>query len=531
MHDHAPRAARALLAALVLSSVAAAQGPFAPGLRWLDGADLLTPWIPTHVAFGAHDGLVWVGAGTGAQRVGAYDVPGSGAVLPSELDATLGAGVDLVDVAAGDDAARLFTLTQREDPDIFHRRTEVARRDLFAAAQGAPFAPVWTHDLGFTANGPARFGCDDAGAVVVVAAWDDQLGRVRVDRLDGATGALLARTDLAGASLGPLALAADGSCTALVVDARLVLLAPDGAVEHDQVYAPAPASLAFDGAGHWLVVGGVGLVRVLEHVPGAVLELTTRGGPADEVAARVGISANAQTWAVAWWRFQARDNLRYEVLDAATNALVVSDAWQGVPGGLQNAPAGVRLSRDGARAAFASWGKGDAAPEVVLYDVPSASAVWTLDLPGSAMDLDLDATGTRLAVVTKGLHANLASSTGEVRLYDTGERDLTLLAPTRLGGSLQAAARRPGANLALYLAGVRAGAPWAPPGALGQLALARDARLHVWARPVDATGESLLAVGLGTSPGLVGSRYALQAAHRVGGQLVFGETTVDLLIH
>ena len=163
--------------------------------------------------------------------------------------------------------------------------------------------------------------------------------------------------------------------------------------------------------------------------------------------------------------------------------------------------------------------------------MPSASAILEVDLPGSAMGFDLDAQGTRLAVATKSLHANLVSSTGEVRLYDTGERDLALLGPALRGGLLEATAKQAGASHALYLVGARAQTPATIPGALGQLHLVRAGRMYIYSRPSDLLGESTLSLPLPTTTALVGAPYAMQVVHRVNGQLVFSGEVLDLLFH
>jgi hypothetical protein len=167
----------------------------------------------------------------------------------------------------------------------------------------------------------------------------------------------------------------------------------------------------------------------------------------------------------------------------------------------------------------------------MLFDVASASLVFSADLPGSAMALDLDASGTRLAVVTKSLHANLLSSTGEIRLYDTGEEDLALLGPTLLGGTLTAASSTPGATGTFFLLGKPRAVPMQLPGALGQLSLERDQRLHVFARPTDLSGTALLALPISGSTSLLGADLGLQAVSRVAGQLVFSQTSLELLFH
>lgn len=529
-----PRWIRLLAAPLMLAGLAApaaAQGPFQPGLRWIDGASLQAPWIPTTVSFGARDQLVWAGAGVGSDRLLLYDAPGSGVAAPALQETNLGPGVDLVAVKAGPEASQLYALTQRDAPDVFHRITEVSCRDLYQAAAGGGFGPTWTHDLGFAANGPGRLDLDASGATLVVAAWDDGLGQVRVDRLDGRTGALLARVDLAATSLDQLALSANGERLAVLLGSRLVVLAADLSTLHDQAFSSAPASVALSASGARVILGGVGTVRIFDELAGVYAQTMQQAGPLDQLASIVGVSSDGGVYAAAWWRFTNKDRIEYEIYDGQTHSLILSEVQAGQLGGLQNSPSGLELSSDGSRVAFSSWGRGDSAPEVMLFDVASASLVFSADLPGSAMALDLDASGTRLAVVTKSLHANLLSSTGEIRLYDTGEGDLALLGPTLLGGTLTAASSTPGATGTFFLLGKPRAVPMQLPGALGQLSLERDQRLHVFARPTDFSGTALLALPISGSTSLLGADLGLQAVSRVAGQLVFSQTSLELLFH
>ena len=109
---------------------------------------------------------------------------------------------------------------------------------------------------------------------------------------------------------------------------------------------------------------------------------------------------------------------------------------------MQGYPEVVLITPDGRRAAFGTWGTGDPQPEVLLVDALTGAVVLERDLPGSVRALALDETGTRVAVGMKHTHANQFSATGEVRLYDTGERDLQVVGHPAAGGALLALLHR-----------------------------------------------------------------------------------------
>ena len=537
MHRRFPQRLLGLLAALSLAAPAAAQnpppgfvGPFELGLRWLHAADLANPWLPNHVSFGAGGELVWVGTGVGERGVRLFATPSSGVVpQPEATDAALNAASFVLSAQAADDPSRLFSLAQFPEPDPFSRRTIVARHDALQASSG--FGAAWSYAFGFLTNGPAQLDVDDGGDVVAAAALLPGAGVVRVARLDGATGQPLYERDLFSGGLDSIALSGDGAHVALGLGARLVVLDATGAIAHDELLGSTVTGLDFDAAGARLVVGLTGELRVYDR-SGAVFALAAlHAGDSNELASRVAIARDGETYAAAWWRFRALDRLRYEVYEGAGHVRTNHLVQPGLPGGPQNAPVGVALSADGSRIAFGSWGHLNGDPEVVLLGRGLATPILEVDLPGSALGVDLDPSGTRVAVVTKNLHANQVGSTGEVRVYDTGERDLELLEPARLGGDLKVAARQPGASFGLFLIGRRLDQPVTIPGTVGLLHLDRSQRLRVIARPAGADGRSDLSLPIPLHPALLGYDLSVQVAHRVSGQLVLGETVLDPLLY
>lgn len=521
---------RAVLAALapalaLVASAAAgrAQDPFAPGLRWTRAATNADAWIPRSVAFGDGGELVWASA-TGTRAHFELDAAnGAGAVLPSQRDDSVVSAISVLSVAAGRDPGALFSVAQFAQPDAAHRATRVSR---YAPNLGAAFAPVWTVDSGLVVNGPARLACDERGEHVFVALWDDTAHAVQLDALDGATGALLARTTLAGASLSELCVSPDGSRVALSAGLDLFVLDAQLAPLHHEVLATSTRALAFDAGGDELAVGATGSVRVLVRTPAGYTTARTVLSGRGELAARVELSRDGALAAIGWWNALSGVDVRLEAYDVKRGVRRWENVQPGTAGGLQNLPEVLRVSADGRRVALGTWGGSAGVPELQLFDGASGAVVLAADLPGSVQALALDETGTRIAVGFKNAHANLFATTGQFRLYDTGERDLTLTDTPRVGGTMQLSARAANATEVLFLFGLRAPAPLHLAGAQGELFLKR-VRLTTIAVPADASGRADLSRVIAADPQLVGTRWHVQAAFRIQGVLHFSRTVLD----
>ena len=189
------------------------------------------------------------------------------------------------------------------------------------------------------------------------------------------------------------------------------------------------------------------------------------------------------------------------------------------------------MTRDGSRVAFGAWGAGGTEPEVLLVERGVQAPILSIDLPGSVRSLDLDESGTRVIVGSKNVHSNQFGMTGELRLYETGEQDLVQLSSTAASGGFEFAARRPGANAALFLVGVRNTAPTPLGNIGGQLALTRRLPLHIEFRPADSNGRADATFAIPTDPHWTGHKLSVQALFRMsGGGQVLSDTTLTPLI-
>ena len=192
----------------------------------------------------------------------------------------------------------------------------------------------------------------------------------------------------------------------------------------------------------------------------------------------------------------------------------------------QNYPEAVCISRDGRRAAFGLWGSQDAQPEVLLVDRDLAQSIVRLDLPGSVLALALDPSATRLAIGMKHGHANQFGTSGEVRLFDTGERDVQALEQARLGSPLSVSARRSAARSVWFLYGPRARTAHPIQNVQGALWLARPALTAIRVR-ADGSGRGTASLPVPWTPSTVGVPFSVQALFRSPGSSSLSSTVLD----
>jgi len=522
------RAVALVASTLPLFAATGGGGPFESSLRWTYGPGA-APWIPSTVRFAAHDGLVWASGNYGTPHLALLSVAGRPSDGPLFVDGSVAAAFPILAVEAGRRPNSFFSLAQYPAPDAWHRRTEVVAHGLTSNGGTSGLGATWSHDLGWIVNGSARFGSDAQGDLLVAAVRDAVSGLVRVDWLRASDGTLLARRDLAAASLEAVEVSPDGRRVAIAAGVDLWVFDAGGQQLHHEILPAGVRVVALSESGTAIALGEPQRLRLLREVGSTYQTVAAIVGAPSEIAVCAALSHDASTYAVAWWDAATGVDFRLEVRDGTSHQVLRQVVQSGTAGGLQNLPAALAISPDGRRIALGVWGDGGPAPELWLLDRDRVAPVLEVDLPGSVQDLDLDATGTRLVVAMKHTHANQVGSTGEVRLYDTGERELQLVGQPRLGGSLDLAFRNPAAEgIAVFLLGFRAPQPVSVPGALGDLLLDRGQRMWPHYVPVDANGRADLSLPLPADPNLFGLPLTVQVAWRgADGTLVLSPTAVD----
>lgn len=523
----------ALLAHLILlvPGHAAVQDTSDSVLRWSHSATTISPWIPRSIAFAAGDNLVWASANHGSPHLVALSAGGASGNTPLLWDPSVASSFPLLQVTAGTLAAdALFGIAQYPVTDAWHRRTEVSGYSVVGEVLGAPFAPRWTHDMGVIANGAGLIDCDAAGRQVVAAVWDNATQKTRIDWLSGFDGSLVRRVEFNSASLDRLAISSDGRRTVVSAGHGLHVFDAVGGEVFFQPLLLASRALSISGDGTLLLCGESQRLTVLKEVNGSFTQILTVQGAASEVATCAAISEDGRTYAVAWWDAATGTSLRLEIFDGATHQRLYELVQQGAPGGFQNLPEELVVTPDGERVAMGAWGDGSAAPEVLVYDRGLGATVLELDLPGSVQALAFDRSGTRLAVGMKSTHANQVSSLGEIRFYDTGERDLEVIGQPTISGSLDLAFEEPTAETAVFLVGTGLVNPVALPGVSGELALERQRRLLSFPSLVDSQGAAQLHLELPADLSLLGLGLSAQVIYRKNDSSLALSKSVQILI-
>lgn len=518
MRTHAATLALSALAAASLAAPALGQDVFTPGERWSDApaASAPSPWIPEDVRFVGDGAFVWVsrrGGDASAALYDAVDAPGGArAVLPRRTDE-----VGVARIAAGMRGDRVFALVQREVQATGRRRMTASAHDpTTAEGGGALLADAWTFTFPTEVDGASLIDSDAEGRVVVAAGWDGQAALARIWRLDGTTGAVLAGAALPAVALDALSVSGDGERVAVAAGLDLYVLDADLQTLHSEDLSSSTPALDVSADGRVVAFGGLGGLHVITETGGAYAPAFTDPPTGPELPTRVALSADGGRVAASWWNHVQGTSARLVVMDTTFGAPLNGLSMGGISGQRQNLPVAARISPDGARAAFALWGDGNS-QEVVMIDVDALFAPPTIiDLPGSARGLDLDASGTRMAIASKDVHAQVFGNRGELRLHDTGERAVQVTRTPTLGGAMDLAARRPGAPFGWFLLGTPD--PAAAPGGL----LLDRSRVRVLAALADPTGRMDLSLGVPiNAPSLIGSEIHVQAAFREAGAIWF----------
>lgn len=399
---------------------------FVAGERWhLDPPSTAT-WIPRACVFTADGELVWAAtSGASPEALLATSVAVSDPILERAL--AFDGAIGPVQVAAGPRADQLYTLHQLPVPGEVTRRTLLRRYDAEHAALDNPFLPRFEHDMGVLVNAPAQLAVDAGGNVLVAAVYDAARGEVQLDRLDPWSGTLLSRVYLEGTAMRRLELAPGGSRLALCAGDTLWVLdsASDVLLE-----APLQASsdvVAFSHDASKLAYGDAGVVHVLVDAGAGYAQAISFGGGAGALAVAVCLSAAGETLAIAWWNSFAQAEAELEVRALPSGTVLNTHRQTGGSPLLQNVPAALEMTADGGRILLGLWGSSDTSAEILLFESGQNGPVFEVDLPGSPYELALDPGGQRIAGAMKDAHANLFSTRGTLRLFETGERDLVLM--------------------------------------------------------------------------------------------------------
>jgi len=522
------RAPLALAAALsLLAGIAPAQSPdpFSSGARWSAAASPAEAWLPSAVTFASHGELVWHAAAGVNPRVALFDSsPFSTQLAPRMSDPRPGV-LGVLSVTAGADETELYSLAQYPGGSAASRWNQISRYDLSSAH---PDAPVWTRVLSAPGNGIARLAVARNAPELLAAAYDQTAQRIDLHWLSGADGSITRSWSDAAPTLRQVAASGDLSRVVFVVGAQARVVSSSGQLVHVELLSGATNALALSADGQTIAVGSGGRVRLLESSAGGWTLAREFTAGAAEIPTRVALSDDGETLAIGWWDGVETQRVRFQLWRTAANAPSYERVLDSGVSTLQNFPEVVAVTPDGRRAAFGAWGTDDSDPEALLVDRDSGVEKLALDLGGSVRSLALDASGTRLAIGFKHVHANLIGATGELRTFDTGEREIQIVEPVRPNGVLHAAAQRAGAKRVFFVLGPIAGVPTPFGTALGSLRIERSSA-HLFARRADAAGRADLV--LPVSYPWTGGELSLQAYFRGAGVAAFSDAVATPVLN
>lgn len=518
-------AATALAATLPHASAAPTQDPFAQGERW-SHAPAASDWMPDQVLFAGDDSFVWTAQRGADHALRLLDAVADGSQAARGTVAQTSDEFGSPIIATGSRGDAVFALRQFNQPSAFARTPLVMAYDPTAASGGAEMAASWSHDLDVRINGPVRLACDRTGSIVAAAAWNSTTGSVRVDVIDGTDGTLLGRRDMPAFSLNGLAVSGDGTRIAVASGLTLYVLDALATPIHSEPLTTATQALALSFDGTTLAFGEIGAVNIFrERSSGGYTTFQRYPAATSELPSRLDLSDDGSLMAIAWWNYTSGTDARFEIYDSVFQFPLASHTQFALPGALQNLPIEAKITADGNRAAFATWGNGSD-PEVIMLNIGGFGPSLQVDLSGSSRGMDFDASGTRLAIGHKDVHSSVFGATGAVRLVDTGERSLAVTNTPLLGGTLEVAAIEPGSFGGWFMLGPKAATPIVFPGVTGLLRLQRN-QLTVFGRLSDADGRINLSLPIPNTAAMVGQQMHVQAAFRTTQGLKLTENLVS----
>jgi len=110
--------------------------------------------------------------------------------------------------------------------------------------------------------------------------------------------------------------------------------------------------------------------------------------------------------------------------DVPSEAQLLFDSWTGA-GSYDSLPSDVEITPDGQRIVVGQWGdQAGLVPEIVAYERQDTGGSFSFfdsfNLPGSVHDMDLSASGKKLATTGRDVHANVPSGDKVIQMFDLG---------------------------------------------------------------------------------------------------------------
>lgn len=404
-------------------TLAASTGP-----RW-QVDDLGLAWIGSRVAMG--DSGAWM-VGAKEQNNEMVSAYATGSPTPLFDYSVLGAVV--VRPAASNRAGSLASLVT-VDQGTFSYLSTVYSWDRMTSS-----TPTWSATLPATGNVNAGFlGVNDLGTRTV-AAVSNTNGTTHIRVFDN-SGLVVNSYDIAAVAnirFGAINGKGDRLYLGMYNGFCEIYDLNTGALLHSQSLGGSFDAHAFSGDGLTFAYGNFGGNFVVhETSPGVWSTVASRGGVGGAYVGQVALNYDGTRCGFVSQRYTPNyDHLEVGMMDVATGADLFSNSLD-APGTItQLVASGLDMDDAGDYLAGISWGDSlNATPEVFVYDA-SGTLTSSVDTPGSAFGLEIDADGDVLAVGTKAVHANTLGNGGSILSVDAFEQNLHIVGFPQLGGTL-----------------------------------------------------------------------------------------------
>jgi WD40 repeat protein len=311
-------------------------------------------------------------------------------------------------------------------------------RNSFVSKYSGTGGLDWTYQFAGSTNGPARAVISRDGTRIV-AGMLDATGNLQVRVFDASSNVPVFSTSfLNGPQLKAFLLSADGSTLYWASSTTCTLW---NVASHQTVGSfillNSLDSHAISGDGSVFAYGGFNNVDVWERQASGSYQRTYQWAwPGQVVCSKLDVSADGSTIVAGFNIWDFNEGIVVKALDVPTKTETMSDTAIGA-GSLQNIVSDVAVCDDGHHFVVGLWGdEAGLVPELRFYERNQNRPVAMFDYPGSVNDVDISPDGSRVAVGTKAVHANLYAGGGAIELYSFDDEDFIAHGIPHVGGTL-----------------------------------------------------------------------------------------------
>lgn len=398
------------------------------GPRW-QVDDLGAGWLGESVAVGDSGSWMLGGKGFAAEGVVAYPTGDPIALFDFPLHDALA-----VRPAFADRAGFMATMATF-NTGFFSFESTVYGWDLNNTA-----APAWSLTLPNTGNVMAGFlGMSEDGSRTV-AAVSNTNGTTHIRVIDP-TGTVVNSFDPASTSnirFGAIDAEASRLYLGMFNGTTEIHDLHTGALLVNLVVGGSFDSHALSSDGKTFAYGNfLGVTVVRETTPGVWTTLAFRPGALFHFPGPLALNADGSRLGFLDQRFfPGFDHFEVGMMNVETGQEMWTDSFSASGTTLQLVASGLTMDARGKVLAGTSWGDSfNTTPEVFVYD-GSGNLTASLDLPGSAISLDLDPDGDVVVVGSMANHENQGGGGGTITCLDAQEQELHITGFPQLGGQL-----------------------------------------------------------------------------------------------